>query len=216
MPQINPTLPEDGQSADASDISGPFLDLLAVFNGHIGSDNLEPGTIISSNLAANSVTTPKILDGAVTVPKLSNPYKFSVYRTASYTFPPEVITVAPFDTALYDTNNNVDIVTNKGRYTAPASGYYLFNASLSVLVSSGNVFWIELHKNGTIFAHGNKSVMTYPQFVTQYQITKNIYLAVGDYVEVAFEHNENAANGNGGMQIGTLGSFFEGELRSIT
>lgn len=75
MPHVNPTLPNDGESADAGDVSGPFLELLAVFNGHIGADNLEPGTIAAAvgngdidaaKLATGAVTTAKIADGAVT------------------------------------------------------------------------------------------------------------------------------------------------------
>lgn len=71
MPLINPDLPEDGESADAADISQPFLDLLAVFNGHIGSDNLEPGSLITSNIADNAVTTAKIVDASITNAKLA-------------------------------------------------------------------------------------------------------------------------------------------------
>lgn len=44
MPFVNPTLPADGETADAEDISVPFSTLLAIFNGHIGEDNMEPGT----------------------------------------------------------------------------------------------------------------------------------------------------------------------------
>lgn len=82
MTFVNPTLPNDGESADAVDISGPFLALLAVFNGHIGADNLEPGTIAASLsagdistalLAALAVTTAKINDGAITPIKVAPP-----------------------------------------------------------------------------------------------------------------------------------------------
>ena len=44
MPHVNPTLPNQGETADATDISTPFAELLAVFNGHIGPDNMEPGS----------------------------------------------------------------------------------------------------------------------------------------------------------------------------
>lgn len=71
MPLVNPTLPNQGESADASDISQPILDILAVFNGHIGADNLEPGTIPTS-LGANSVTTTMLANGAVTNVKLAS------------------------------------------------------------------------------------------------------------------------------------------------
>lgn len=80
MPLVNPTLPNDGESADAGDITAPFLALLAVFNGHIGADNIEPGTIPAAlgagsidntMLAANAVTTGKIADGSITPAKVA-------------------------------------------------------------------------------------------------------------------------------------------------
>lgn len=74
MPQVNPVLPNQGETADAGDISVPFLALLAVFNGHIGADNLEPGTILGGidngsiagiKLAGGSITNDKLAAGAV-------------------------------------------------------------------------------------------------------------------------------------------------------
>lgn len=58
MPTVNPTLPNDGEDADAVDISGPILAILSVLNGHIDEDNLEDGAVIVSKLAtavANSL-----------------------------------------------------------------------------------------------------------------------------------------------------------------
>lgn len=71
MPLVNPTLPNDGESADAADVSQPILDLLAVFNGHIGADNLEPGTITTS-ISDGSIVTAKLAAGAVTNAKLAS------------------------------------------------------------------------------------------------------------------------------------------------
>jgi hypothetical protein len=52
MPHVNPTLPNDGETADAGDISVPFQALLAIFNGHIAGDNIEPGSLPWSVMAA--------------------------------------------------------------------------------------------------------------------------------------------------------------------
>lgn len=71
MPLVNPTLPNDGESADAGDISGPFLALLAVFNGHIGADNFEPGTIAAA-LGTSSITTAMITDANITTAKIAD------------------------------------------------------------------------------------------------------------------------------------------------
>jgi hypothetical protein len=45
MPTVNPALPNDGEDADAADVSLPIQAILAVLNGHIDVDNLEPGAI---------------------------------------------------------------------------------------------------------------------------------------------------------------------------
>lgn len=80
MPFVNPTLPNDGESADAGDVSVPLLALLAVFNGHIGADNLEPGTIPSGigtgevtqdKIADNAINTQKVADGSITPAKVA-------------------------------------------------------------------------------------------------------------------------------------------------
>lgn len=80
MPFVNPVLPNQGESADADDISVPFLALLAVFNGHIGADNLEPGTInntidngsiTGAKLAPLLITSDKIAAGAVDPSKVA-------------------------------------------------------------------------------------------------------------------------------------------------
>lgn len=53
MPTVNPTLPNDGEDADAVDISGPILAILSVLNGHVDEDNLEDGAVILSKLATS-------------------------------------------------------------------------------------------------------------------------------------------------------------------
>lgn len=45
MPHVNPTLPADDTGADVADYNTPILAILAVFNGHIDGDNIEPGSL---------------------------------------------------------------------------------------------------------------------------------------------------------------------------
>lgn len=53
MPTVNPTLPNDGEDADAIDISKPILAILSVLNGHVDEDNLEDGAVLLSKLATS-------------------------------------------------------------------------------------------------------------------------------------------------------------------
>lgn len=107
MPLVNPTLPNDGESADAGDISVPFLALLAVFNGHIGADNLEPGTlaagigagsITTAQLGALIVTNAKIAAGAITPDKVAVATAVASSTAASLT--PTLVSSRYFVTAL--------------------------------------------------------------------------------------------------------------------
>jgi hypothetical protein len=121
MPLVNPTLPNDGESADAGDISIPFLALLAVFNGHIGADNIEPGTIpaalgvgsiTTTMLAALAVTGAKIAAGAITPDKVAGPTV--VATSTSGTLTPVLTTRMYIATALTE---NFTIATPTGTPT---------------------------------------------------------------------------------------------------
>lgn len=64
MPTVNPVLPNDGEDADAVDISGPILAILSVLNGHIDQDNLEDGGVLINKLAT-SVANALVPVGAI-------------------------------------------------------------------------------------------------------------------------------------------------------
>lgn len=45
MPIVIVNLPSDGTSADVADYNGPINAILAVMNGHLAADNIEPGSL---------------------------------------------------------------------------------------------------------------------------------------------------------------------------
>jgi len=61
MAVIAVTLPNDGETADAADLSNPINTIVDLLNGNLDADNLKP----------NSITTSKIVNEAVTLPKLA-------------------------------------------------------------------------------------------------------------------------------------------------
>lgn len=84
---------------------------------------------------------------------LSNPYKFRCHLAANQSGVADAtFTKVAFDTKDYDTNTNLDVTVNKGRYTVPVSGFYQINAFVALLASAGSVGAtgiISLYKNAS-------------------------------------------------------------------
>lgn len=163
---------------------------------------IKDGAVSSATmLASDVVTTSKILDANVTNAKLagsitsskiigvdksilttdSNPYKFSVYRNAAYNTVATTTTVTPFDSENFDTNNNHDAVTNKGRYTAPISGFYYFNGVIELSASSTRLIGLFL-KNGAEIRGGTDTAATN----WRAECSWFTQLTAGDYIEFAY------------------------------
>lgn len=210
-----------------TDVTG----VLAVANGGTGASTLTGLTIPSAQLTASpTLTTPIIASfttsqhnhqnaaggGVLTAPALpalrfdqqtlSNPYKFRVYRTGVLTTNATTSTPLPFDAATFDTNSNVDIVTNKGRYTAPVAGYYFFSGRFRVN-STDNVAL--LFRNGIEYSRGTDI----PGGAAQYSAAHNdvILLAANDYVEFVYFCSAAQA-----MDVGQNAAWFTGYLISTT
>lgn len=72
MPVINPPVPNDGENADAADVSIPIAAILGVINGAVDADNLADGAVTSAKLGSLAITTGKIADLAITTAKLAD------------------------------------------------------------------------------------------------------------------------------------------------
>lgn len=144
--------------------------------------------------------------GSVT--SVKNDYKFSVYRTAAFTGGNN--TVITYDTKNFDTSTNIDVATNKGRFTAPIAGFYFFSAMFSATVGSGFPFGINLYKNGSLILGGNNWVSAVSSNLNQLQVNGLLQLAANDYIEVY-----NQANGVS-FNVGATATWFTGFLVSAT
>lgn len=105
-----------------------------------GASNIAAATSISQGGYANTLPTisSQILKGNDTLGNLiypkgpitpaltQNPYMFSVYRAAALNTPSGGSAAIQYDTKEFDHGNNVDVTTNKGRFTAPIAGNYSF------------------------------------------------------------------------------------------
>lgn len=103
----------------------------------------------------NSVVTNNITNDAVTPPKWSNPYKFYVTRTAALNSSGTSFAALPFDTELFDTNNN----HSAGTYTVPVNGFYQFNWGAHVNTgASGRTVIAALYVGGSEISRGSRAI----------------------------------------------------------
>lgn len=183
--------------------------------------NITTDTITVSSgttLPAGDIGTVDIATGAVTNAKLgtdispanfSNPYKFSVYRNAALTSSNSATAVA-HDTKLFDTGTNVDVVTNKGRFTAPVAGFYYFNAVAGDSANITGAAFSYLYKNGSLAKQGS-GINIGTNNITSCTVSGLIQLAANDYVEHYFIGGSGTA-----MGVGSQYCYFEGFLVSAT
>ncbi len=189
---------------------------------HNPDGTLLPNIVTTAKIADGNVTAVKLLDGSVSNVKLAadvspvkfaNPYKFSVYRTAALNSAASFAVIA-FDTktgaGAYDTGNNVDVVTNKGRFTAPVAGFYFFSAAAGNNVVVNSSLGIQIYKNGTPVKNGTV-LASGGAAGTFVGVSGSLQLAVNDYVEIAF-----VGSGGGAMGVGVTNCFFDGFLMSAT
>lgn len=140
MGLISPPQLSDNTTHTAADHNNPINTIANEFNGNIDNTNIKAGAAIDvSKLAQNN--------GQLAI-KPVIAYKFNVYLVAAINVG-TADTLVQFDTKNYDTSSNVDIVTHKGRFTAPVSGFYQFNTNiLTNTAGSGTSVYTFLYKNG--------------------------------------------------------------------
>lgn len=185
----NPTLTVDTVSEHTS-ANGVTIDGLNIKDSKLNTNN--------------SVVTNNITDSAVTPVKWTNPYKFSVYRTAAHTSSTSATKIT-FDTELFDSNNNFAT----GTYTAPVAGFYQFNAIAGNTIATGTQIIAMLYKNGALEYYG--STFTAAATASLSTVSALVQLAANDTVEVYFIGGAGST-----MLTGKAGCFFQGFLVSQT
>lgn len=139
----------------------------------------------------------------------NNPYKFRVYRNAAANTSAGAFIVVNFDTKVFDTGSNVDVVTNKGRFTAPIAGFYHFNSACHMSSSSSEAV-LSLYKNGAEISRGTRDKAN--AAILGVSVGDTLQLAANDYVEV-FAYNSSTL----ALDIGAItNNWFSGFLMSAT
>jgi hypothetical protein len=161
-----------------------------------------PNTLIKSSEVNDN------FESAILTVNHSNPYKFSVYRTASYTTIASTWTKFPFNLEAFDTNG--DFNTTNNQYTVPVSGYYFISsrvnlefASLRAIVSIWTSAGVELMR-GTDWNTGTASQNLVPI------VSGILYLSAGTIIESRYYINS--------ATLGTwtqMSTYFMGHLMSV-
>lgn len=172
------------------------------------------GNITDANIASNAA----IAGSKIAYASISNPYKFSVYRNSAQNIGNGAFAVLQCDTKIYDTGSNVDIVTNKGRFTAPIAGFYQFNALVNAPLTGTSIMGISLFKNGARTVDGGFLDNTaFTNTVgNAVSVSATIQLSANDYVEAQIFGNSAYAISVGISNTTYGSSYFQGFLVSAT
>lgn len=131
----------------------------------------------------------------------TKPIKFSVFlNNGSVNSGNGAFVKIGMDTKKYDLHNDVDIVTNVGRFTAPITGFY----DMSAVCSNGagtNMAITSLYKNGAEFRRGGKLSTGSNNSGAGSTVDCEMLLIAGDYVEVWYYSTSVVAleGGSGGL-----------------
>lgn len=140
---------------------------------------------------------------------INYPCRFYVRRNAALTV--TGFTILQTDTKIHDIGNNVDVVTNKGRFTAPVAGFYSFTAIWQSSLAGSDGAGLSFNKNGSRTLDGTYiSVSSYVTTTgTAFLATAdNIFLAAGDYIEpVAYSNAAVAMDVSANER-----NFFQGHI----
>lgn len=171
--------------------------------------------VVTSGSAITSITTSGSDSignliypvGAASTAHLQNPAKFFVYRAAAANSTNNAQAVIAMDTKVFDSGNNVDIVTNKGRFTATVAGFYWFSARFDT--NGGNRSFASIFKNGTEAIRGTDTQGT--GVIIGSEVSGILQLAAGDYAEPYLFTASSQALG-----VGQATVYFQGNLISAS
>jgi hypothetical protein len=141
-----------------------------------------------------------------------NPYKFNVYLGTNQTIGTGATTRVAFDTTNFDTGTNVDIVTNKGRFTAPVAGFYQFSASGYFGAMNGNApAGIFLYKNGSVILSGGFVEQGNNASTMGLNVSGLLQLNASDYIETFWFNGDSVGRV---LSSGKNYTYFTGFLLS--
>ena len=143
---------------------------------------------------------------------LANPVNFLVYRNAALNSGNNAFAIVNFDTAVYDTGGNVDLVSSVGRFTPPITGYYHIESTLASNGAISSDCIISVFKGGAEYARGGRNKLAANGDAVSVSLTLKL-TASTDYIEI-----NSFGNAQFGLAVGTapMLTYFSGFLVSKT
>ncbi len=126
---------------------------------------------------------------------LENPPLCVMYQVGAQSIPNAALTAIIFDTNEVDTYNGHSLITNPTRYTAQVAGWYELSGVGSFASSGGTFRLAAWNKNGTGIAGATSLIPPNTTVGTAVPTpTREVFLALTDYVELVVEHNIGGAS----------------------
>ncbi len=131
---------------------------------------------------------------------LENPPLCVMYQAGVQSITTATITAIIFDTNEVDTYNGHSLVTNPTRYTAQVAGWYEISGVGSFATSATSYRQVSWNKNGSAIA--GAATLLNPVTVGGVGTcvpapTREVFLALNDYVELVVQHNTGAGLNTG-------------------
>jgi len=133
-----------------------------------------------------------------------NPYKFHAYRNAAWTATSGLSKV-DFDAEVFDTNNNFA----SGTYTVPLTGFYQFNATVTLAGNTTRIF-VSIYKNAgaTELARNDTNISNAVALAFSCNVSCYVKLTAGETVDV------RQASANVAGAVAPHFTYFSGFLES--
>lgn len=124
---------------------------------------------------------------------LQNPPRCRVYQTTGTSLANNAATVLNFDTESWDTDNMHSTTSNTNRITASTPGLYKVTGRLVLTDNTVGDRFVSIRKNGTEIGRDEGPHDAGTGNLWSGLVTDEVYLAVGDYIDLAGYQNTGAA-----------------------
>lgn len=199
-------------------LSANTVNATSLQSNSVSTAKIQDSAITTAKIADANITTAKLADGSIDDSKWRNTVCFSAQRTSTLNLGAATFGKFSCNTILYNVGSGYSNTSDIGRFTAPVTGIYQFNARLNASASTNVRALIELRINGSGSAQYPRDAdITGPSgtVIRNVNTSRMFFLNAGDYVE-AWAWCTVATNIASGAGQPEQGTQFEGYLVTRT